>query len=644
MQNNTLLYILPDVTYFAELLPTKKEFTFAIQNFRQINGEFMGDNTFEVENIDKLFGKIKDTSFTSLILPDYLFTDTIVSVKETDEKKVISHLKEELLPSLGITTDSHYVNTFVLAQFKGESRVQISALEKSVLAPVRVSAKKHGISFEGVTALSWSIKSLISLEPSISIVQAGSKLYTSLHYIGIDQTTVAELDETSNISETIKTLKGGEPSIQTIYLLSNEVVEENLKEELKATVPIQQVASFKEEDTKIPSYVKQLIEAGMKTLSIPDYLAPSFEVSKPLANDEETIAALSISESEESDEEEDALDNSTATGKEKTEATRTVDELPTPTVPAVATSQVKALDLDKVEDATSKTQEDTEEEPSIEPITSVDETLEKDTEKPEKKEVDEEKQEVSEQETSEAEETTVDLAPTTASPVSSTNQEEKENHMSAIKDEELTTVEETSDEDNDVIDLRQFSKEGSLEIEEDSEEPKKKTTPNKILKNQSGVGSMMKMIFITVAVFFATVAIGVGVGLGLLKVTQQGETVTPAVETVEASPEPSPSPKPEVVEFDPTGNYSVLVVNATTKAGYAGTIKSDLIEAEFEDVDAANAKGEYEEGNFILVDEEIPGLLTFIEEATDLNFELDTENKSQEDAAEAYDFVVVLAE
>jgi len=285
MPSNKLLYILPDVTYFAELLPTKKEFTFAVQSFRQVNGEFLDDTEFLPENVDKLFSKFKGENFTSLILPDFLFTDTIVSVKETDEKAVIVHLKEKLLPSLGLTTDSHYVNTFVLNQFKGESKVQISAIEKSLLAPIRVSAKNHDVSFEGVTALSWSAKSIISLEPSISILQVGSKLYSSLHYIGIDQTTVAELDEISNIIETIKTLKGGEPSIQTIYLLSNAIVEEELTDKLKSILPIQQLASFKEEDAKMPSYIKYIIESGMKTLSIPDYLAPSFEIEKATAED-----------------------------------------------------------------------------------------------------------------------------------------------------------------------------------------------------------------------------------------------------------------------------------------------------------------------------------------------------------------------
>ena len=638
MPSNKLLYILPDVTYFAELLPTKKEFTFAVQSFRQVNGEFLDDTEFLPENVDKLFSKFKGESFTSLILPDFLFTDTIVSVKETDEKAVIVHLKEKLLPSLGLTTDSHYVNTFVLNQFKGESKVQISAIEKSLLAPIRVSAKNHDVSFEGVTALSWSAKSIISLEPSISILQVGSKLYSSLHYIGIDQTTVAELDEISNIIETIKTLKGGEPSIQTIYLLSNAIVEEELTDKLKSILPIQQLASFKEEDAKMPSYIKYIIESGMKTLSIPDYLAPSFEIEKATAEDEKTIEALTQG-AQERDTEEDSEEV-------ETKDTNTTDTLPTPTLPdasattTAALSQIKHLDLSV--DTSNISIEEQNQTDTKDELASVEV-------KPEEPETSDENSKIdSNSDTLETKEPDTNHVEESKS-TSKVTEPEEDTEMS---DEIETTAEEkelstdSSLYDADSIDLRKFSIDGGDTTKSETAKNSKKTS--NVIKNSSGVGTMMKMVFITLAVFFATVAVGVGVGLGLLKVTQQdtqNEATPVVVETQSPEPEATESAEiQEIVKFDPTTGYSVLIVNATTKAGYAGTIKTDLTDADFDDVDAANAKGEYEEGNFILVDEEMPGLKEYIEKATNLTFELDLENKEQEDTASAYDFVIVLSE
>ena len=639
MPSNKLLYILPDVTYFAELLPTKKEFTFAVQSFRQVNGEFIDDNDFLADNIEKLLSKFEKEHFTSLILPDHLFTNTIVNVKETDEKSVIAHLKEKLLPSLGLNTDTHYITTFVLTQFKGESRVQISALEKSVLAPLRVSASNHNITFDGVTALSWTAKSVISLEPSISVFQVGGNLYSSLHYIGIDQTTIASIDEVSNIAETIKTLKGGEPSIQTIYLLSNTLVEEKLTDELKSTLPVQQLASFKEDDSKMPSYIKQIIESGMKTLSIPDYLTPSFEFEKASEEDKKSIAAAT----ESSEKNVVAAETSSSSKTDSKDETDTdSDDLPTPTIPASVeagaaltsqAAQIKKLDLSA--DNESQSDADTTQ-------STIDTQEEK---KPE---------------TTKAESTSENTAdtemPTEVSKEDTTMKPEKNDTKEIGATETTTTVEVTKEEtaEPEPVDLRKFSATTtatSITNSTNDTEGTKTVTAHKkavVIKNNSGVSSMLRMVFITLAVFFATVAVGVGVGLGLLKVTQQDTPETAAPVVVE-SPEPTAEEiaasesAQAAADFEPA-EYSLLVVNATTRAGYAGTTRSDLLDAEFEDVDAANAKGEYDEGNYILVDEEIPGLEEAAEEATGLSFEVTLEDKSTEDTSDEYDAVVVLAE
>ncbi len=128
--------------------------------------------------------------------------------------------------------------------------------------------------------LSWSIKALISLEPSISVIQIGNALYLAEHYIGVDQTSESKIDDIQKVVETVRTLKGAEPSIQTLYLLSDGKVEKTLKEELKEIVPLQQM-SQKDTDRKLPSHVQVVIEAALKTLSIADFPAPRFTLGKP---------------------------------------------------------------------------------------------------------------------------------------------------------------------------------------------------------------------------------------------------------------------------------------------------------------------------------------------------------------------------
>ncbi|MBU1885292.1 LytR C-terminal domain-containing protein [Patescibacteria group bacterium] len=559
LNTQKLLYILPDVAYLAELLPGKKPSTFTISSFRQINGEYMDDNEFIAESVLKLFKKIDPEEYR-VILPDFLFTNTIVNVKEKSDSKIKEYLTEKLLPELGISTDTHQTDTTVLTQHGDTTKVQLSALEKSLIEPLQISAEQTKIKIKSISPLSWTIKSLVSLEPSISVVQIDSMLYVALHYIGVDQANQATVEEVENIYETIKTLKGAEPNIQTVYLLSNELVEEQLKEHLSDTLPIQQLASKQNENSKMPSYVQKTIEAGMKTLSISDYPVPQFEIGKAPKG-----ATIDITKEETLDESESNLPK------------------PQKTKPA------KIAEARTQETKTEKTENQKESQKTIIPI------------KP----------------------TQPDLAP------------------EDIKDQDA--------EDDEIEALLE-----SLKTDEDKNdkatEAKKSipTTkaPKKIIKNQNRTKTMLKMVFVTLTVFFATVGIGIGIGLGVLQLTKpssQEEIVSPADNTAppsSASPLPSPSPSP-VIEINKT-ELSILVVNATTKAGYAGDTADKLTNDNFGTVKAGNASGDYDEGTYVLMSEKNQALITVLEKVTELEFSF-LPDKKTEDSKDEYDAVIVLA-
>lgn len=243
LNTHKLLYILPDLAYIAELLPSKKPNTFTLQSFRQINGQFMDENVFNTVNIEKLFEKLEPEEYR-LILPDSMFTNTILTVDQTDDKKIADQLIHETLPKLGLTQTTHEIETSVLAQLKGNAKVQVSALEKSLLAPLRIMADKHHVQISSVSPVTWTIKSVVSLEPSVTVLQIGSYLYTALHYIGVDQATLTLTTNVDQVAETIKTLKGTEPNIQTIYLLASGEIEEKLKSLLSNFLPLQQLTNL----------------------------------------------------------------------------------------------------------------------------------------------------------------------------------------------------------------------------------------------------------------------------------------------------------------------------------------------------------------------------------------------------------------
>ena len=157
---------------------------------------------------------------------------------------------------------------------------------------------------------------------------------------------------------------------------------------------------------------------------------------------------------------------------------------------------------------------------------------------------------------------------------------------------------------------------------------------------------MLRMLFITVAVFFATVAIGVGVGLAILNITnsRSNPPETPVVITddTQETAELEPTATPEPVEID-RADLDVLVVNATSKAGHAGSTKTILEDAEYNLVAAGNAKGEYEDGVYILMEEEDQDLVQALSKDSELELVF-AEGYETEDSTGKYNAVIVLAE
>lgn len=712
LNTQKLLYVLPDLAYIAELLPDKKPHTFAIQSFKQINGEFLNEKEFLAANVVKLVNKLEEGEDYFLILPDFLFTNTIVSVKETSDAKIKDALAADTLPKLGLKDDTHLIETVVLNQLKGTTRVQLSAIEKSILSIFKVAIAEKDIKIAGVCPLSWAVKSLISLEPSISILQMGSNLFAAQQYIGVDQATNASVDDPDKIIETVKTLKGAEASIQTVYLCTNGMVEDKLKDGLSKILPLQQMAT-KDSANKIPSYVSEIITASMKTLNVPDYSVPTFKLAKATAEEKEQFANILTATPAATDEEED------------TEAT----ELPKPkTIPGSDTTE------DKVEESEAESAVAEETKPTTNPaaetpdIDNLKETAANEEPLPDIEDVkeDDDKQaetpapsildsaatgtvaagvvagatvtgatpspvvaaptvdagdmtadstpETSTEVTPETPETgpAATVEPTTeATDQSTTNQVETTQTESDTmqtteakpEEAEATTVspeavpptvvgaaqvatpatDATAQSDSD-IDLSQFTQNGETVVQSNA-------TDKPVIKNKSGVKNMMKMILITTGVFILTVAIGIGVGLAILKYTGSNKASdTPTVEVEEPTPSPEATPTPEPTpeasasaEIDKS-ELKVLVVNATTKAGYAGQIATKLKSADFENVTGANAKGEYEdEGTYVYLKESNDSLVDELSDASGLAL-TESDDAKTEDASGQYDAVIVLAE
>lgn len=596
LNTHKLLYVLPDLAYLAELLPGKKEHSFEVQSFKQYNGKLIENGKFITQNLHSLIRKLDEDEY-EFVLPDDLFTNTIINVERQTEKEVKEYLKEEVIPSLHISSESHQIQTFILSEYKGTYKVQLSTIQKSLLSPLKTIADSQKVKVKNIFPLSWVIKSLISLEPSLSILQMGENLFMAKHYIGVDEPLVDSVENLDRFVEAIKTLKGTEPSLQTVYLLTDEVVEGKLKEMLDGVLPIQQLASVSDDDAKVPGFIEKIITASMRTISIPDFEVPQFGIKDVDSSTVELVEEPLIDDKTFSEsaifEEEDLSDIETELPKPGT-----IDETPTDDAEELEKEEL----LDKSDEIKSETTDlESEDAQEIE----IAEISDKQTEKIE-------------------------------SSLSSELEEKSDSKVTPIE----------KDDEEDDIDLSMFTNTSPSSFEK-KEEPVIKTektaVPKKeVLKNNDGTSSFIKVFLIGLGSFLLTVAVGVGIGAGLLKLsqpTQQAEE--PQVEWAESEQVEEPEPTPKI-EID-RSEYSIRVVNATTKAGYAGKIASILKEKEYAKVDAKNAVEDYEPGTYLLMNKEIPGLLEVISEDLELKISF-VEGAEAEDPSDEYDAVVVLAE
>ncbi|MBQ6449705.1 LytR C-terminal domain-containing protein [bacterium] len=345
LKNNKLLYILPEMSFTATVGETPKQDYYFVQTFHQINGEFMRDENFIHESLKKLFERVEEAQYT-LVLPDFLFTDTIVNVPETDDVKIAQYLRDQLLPRIEVSTFSHETRTSVLLQRKTTAKVQLSAFEKELAASLKLAIGSRDITIDEIVPLSWALKAAVSLEPSLTIAQVGERLYLAEHYIGINQTISTPINDLDVLAESVRTLKGSDPNLQTTYLFTSQLVEEKLKKFLLKTLPVQQLTEPIEEEAKIPPYVKQIIEVTARTLSLSDFAVPRFTLQADDLLGQ--IPALPVTQAEETTETKvepetsvESIDNHDNQSTKEQAAE----------VAAVATAVARSLDLETASDA-----------------------------------------------------------------------------------------------------------------------------------------------------------------------------------------------------------------------------------------------------------------------------------------------------
>jgi hypothetical protein len=620
------LILFSRVAYVVELVANKKPHNFVIHSLRKISGEYIAGQSLVAENVLKLWNKVDDGEYT-LLLPDSLCINVMVKVESQDDKMVTAHIEEHILPGLGITDASHQVKTQTISQFRGTSQVQVSALSNELLAPVRAASAQTEVHISSVVGISWALKGLVSLEPSLTILEADGQLHLAKHYIGVDATASFGVDEIDAIVEAITTEKEQDGNIQTIYALTTKATADAIEEELGDSVPIQLVMPESDPDAQLAAHTERFLTEAGRTLSIGEYPIPEYKLTE--ASDAE-ISEFNLAS----------------------------------IIHANAQAAATSVSVENTDEPT---------EPELEPEIEEDSVLEVEPEF--EPEITEEPEPESEAELELKDESSELDAETDLDDNQLHADQEIANEMSIVDERDLAEDSEldppTEESTSSVIDLTKFAVAGTTNNVPNTGSTKPIHKPGitnsatlappakkPVIKNKAGAHHMVQMILFTSLAFLITVTTGVLISLGLINMTTGRPIFEPPVYFFggEAEPAPTPMPTPEPVteseapeieepEVDPVdpSELSVLIVNATARAGYAGTVAETL--EGFESVRAANAQGTYEDpGIYIGMVEPSPALLDLISEQTELEVSELSSILETEDAAGTYDVVIVLAE
>lgn len=641
-----ILLLLPDVAFAAELLPGKQPNSFSIQTCSQYLSPFLEGSKFNSEKLFKLFKKLETDEPYALVLPDSLFFNKIVSVSKESDSAIKDELKGSILPSLNLDSEIHEIITTVLNQHKGETRIQISALAKSVLGPVRAVAEKAGVAVESVTPLSFALKSIISLEPSVSAVQLGDSLYIAQHYIGISDCQQVPVTDTQKAVEIITEFKKNESSTMTVYALTNPLIGSQLKEGLKQIVPLQQMSEVTE-GSKLPGAVTTTIESVARSLSITDFPIPLFNLGKA---SREELDALVVPDA--ADDDADELDDDSSES-----ATVSIVGDEPQTDGEVAMSKDEKLPTEKAEDTASVTKEAGETKEGL-----VEKAAELTTEENVAERIEDLAETVAVSDLPKP--SSLGGAAAVAAAAKETANDGPAIKLDALSELKSETAEKTEIAVGKVKDLEDTMEEKVAVLGNKAESTVDLSTLTKAqsgsstdtvkpVQSKDGGRNMTKMILTTLGVFLVTLAVGVGIGFFLINQGKNADTETPTV-TVEptpaATPEATPAESEEASASAQLGNeekaaVSILVVNATSKAGYAGTIRTRLVNGGFTKATAGNAGGEYgTAGNFVFMKEGSTALRTSLESAMQLELTEDADLAEAEDAEGTYDVIIVLNE
>lgn len=594
-KNSPILFISPDQSFFANLNTEGK--TAELTDVTSIDMAVIKNNKVQTDLLEKALAQL-DVKSLQLIVSDDIFLHYIGDFPVNDKLSLEEHISNTVGKAFPDQEDPLHIVTLDLAKTARIQTIQITAMSKENLQSISDAFHVSGITLKNMIPASFVVKAFVSIDPSLFVLQTPNSYLLTSHYIGVEYAKTIDSSDISNLTEELATLKDSHPHLQHVYLSLAED-DESIKTAVEEVFPSQPVTIPKIKADSDTPHVLKALTLGYREVIENKFPYPQFEMPESTATPSSKSAVEEITpivaKEEEVEDEKETIEPVEDKKVEKDEEKEESSPLQKPVAPAMVTPVVPKL---------------------IKPETSI--SADSDNIK------------------------SVEVkSPTVSSPVIKSPITPPAVAVTPTPVAPIKTISSTVTPDKEVKPVAPVTAATSLNTAGIT--PPASTPKTTVVKKKRNIFSYI-LLGTVIAIVIGLVGGGIVISQSALQGgnSQQAGQVEP-IPSAEPTPMPTPTPEatPEPIAKD---DVNILVVNATSKAGYAGTTANALKKAGYTKVQTGNAKGEYEKaGTFIMIQDtdEMKGLEAQLEKDASLTLEALTYDKT-EDSAGTYDVVIVL--
>jgi hypothetical protein len=661
---------------------TARIFHLPQKNWHSVEGEFKLTEDAPPEAIDKLKGK------NVLVLLSDAYCGHMQFNQENKKSKLTeAAIKQLLEDDYDIDTSAYEFNWQNYTISRQLVQVSVSGVEQDILDKVKdwlepTSAKKVWL-----MPFAWFVSTLKTVDPALIAVMIGQNAYVSHHYLGIDDARVLTKEDLPKyvgarqkerkethlmyLQTPTRQRKAVEKLLKSVDITTQSLLSDSTEDALldviqavftKNLASLGELLHFEmefagdDESAETPSLTaksaKTAAVAGAAAMDLPKPQPPASLRDTSLTEDEDLEVLDDLGESAETVDEpsksaKSAIDDEDLESADEQEATTdSADEMPADSVSggqaisadaaalAAADPEIPSFLRSNVSESTKDSTEEKLDDKSAQAKVPVETPSEK----------------------------TVEIADETNADKVNTDETSADKELSA-KAEKLAGTDDSK-------------------VQTDKVQVDKSDEVFASLKNVGGVQSDYNRRYVEmeekrswkgpIAVFLlvalTTIVIGGAVVASAGSIPSLSswslDSVTSYLSGLVANPEESPEPEPaitpspeppatpspeptatesaqleELAEVD-KAETSVLILNATGINGLAGRVRTQLVQAGWEDVAVGNATGTYNDATFVMSENEA-AIATIGE---DLNRDLRATEDISETQASQYDIVIVLAD